>query len=193
MPNLNRVFLMGNLTRDPELRYTPGGMAVTDIGMATNRRIQDKSTGSWREEPTFVDITFWGRQAEVVCQYLSKGNPLFVEGRLQLDQWEDKQTGQKRSRIKVVGERMEFLGGTGSGGGGGQGQGGQQRNSGPPQQSNSQPSPQGGGFGASPESAPPMANPVSPPPTSDSSEPDRSPADSFYDPPAGEGPEDVPF
>ncbi len=177
MPNLNKVFLMGNLTRDPELRYTPGGMAVTDIGMATNRRVQDKSTGSWREEPTFIDITFWGRQAEVVCQYLSKGNPLFVEGRLQLDQWEDRQSGQKRSKLKVVGERIEFLGGGG------------QRGSGPPQQqSHSQGAPQGGGFGAAPQpqSGPPQSAPAP--------EPERSPAESFYDPPAdGEGPEEVPF
>ena len=117
MPNLNKVMLMGNITRDPELRYTPKGMAVTDIGMAVNRRY--KVENEVREEVTFVDITFWGKQAEVICQWMKKGKPLYVEGRLQLDSWDDKQTGKKMSRIKVVGEDFQFIGGKDAGSGGG--------------------------------------------------------------------------
>ena len=89
MPNLNKVQLMGNITRDPEVRYTPKGTAVTDIGLAINRNFSTDD-GERREETTFVDITFWGRQAEVIGEYMKKGRPLYVEGRLQLDQWEDK-------------------------------------------------------------------------------------------------------
>jgi single-strand DNA-binding protein len=111
MPNLNCVFLMGNLTRDPEVRYTPSGTAVAQFGLATNRRWKDRQSGEMREEATFVDVEMWGRQAELVGQYLSKGRPVFVEGRLRLDQWDDRNTGQKRSRLKVVGRRFEFLGG----------------------------------------------------------------------------------
>ena len=117
MPNLNKVMLMGNITRDPELRYTPKGMAVTDIGLAVNRKY--KVENEMREEVTFVDITFWGKQAEVICQWMKKGKPLYVEGRLQLDSWDDKQTGKKMSRIKVVGEDFQFIGGKDAGGGGG--------------------------------------------------------------------------
>jgi single-strand DNA-binding protein len=118
MPNLNRVFLMGNLTRDPEIRYTPSGMAVASFGLAVNRKWRDKSSGEMREEVTFVDIDAWGKQAELAGQYLAKGRPLFVEGRLRLDQWDDRATGQKRSRLKVVCDRFEFLG-TREGGAGG--------------------------------------------------------------------------
>jgi single-strand DNA-binding protein len=108
MPNLNKVMLMGNITRDPELRYTPKGMAVTDIGLAVNRRY--KVENEVREEVTFVDITFWGKQAEVVCQWMKKGRPLYVEGRLQMDTWDDKQSGKKMSRLKVIGEDFQFIG-----------------------------------------------------------------------------------
>lgn len=108
MPSLNRVLLMGNLTRDPDLRYTPNGTAVADMAIAINRKI--KSDGGDRDEVTFVDITLWGTLAETASQYLSKGRPVFVEGRLQLDQWDDKQSGQKRQRLKVVGEMIQFLG-----------------------------------------------------------------------------------
>jgi single-strand DNA-binding protein len=118
MANLNRVFLIGNLTRDPEVRYTPSGTAVAQFGLATNRRWKDRQSGEMREEATFVDIEVWGKQAELAGQYLSKGRPVFIEGRLRLDQWEDRNTGQKRSRLKVVGERFQFLGGRGEGGGG---------------------------------------------------------------------------
>ena len=120
MPNLNKVMLMGNLTRDPELRYTPKGMAVTDIGLAVNRKY--KVENEMREEVTFVDVTFWGKQAEVICQWMKKGRPLFVEGRLQMDSWDDKQTGKKMYKMRVVGEDFQFLGGKDSGGGGGDSQ-----------------------------------------------------------------------
>lgn len=118
MPNLNKVQLMGNLTRDPEVRYTPKGTAVTDIGLAINRTFSGDD-GERREETTFVDITFWGRQAEVIGEYMKKGRPLYVEGRLNLDSWEDKTSGQQRTRLKVVGENFQFLGGREDGGGGG--------------------------------------------------------------------------
>ena len=95
MPNLNKVQLMGNITRDPEVRYTPKGTAVTDISLAINRSF-NSDDGERREETTFVDITFWGRQAEVIGEYMKKGRPLYVEGRLQLDSWEDKTSGKQR-------------------------------------------------------------------------------------------------
>jgi single-strand DNA-binding protein len=126
MPNLNKVQLMGNITRDPEVRYTPKGTAVTDISLAINRSF-NSDDGERREETTFVDITFWGRQAEVIGEYMKKGRPLYVEGRLQLDSWEDKTSGQQRSRLKVVGENFQFLGGRDDAGGGGGGGGGQSR------------------------------------------------------------------
>jgi single-strand DNA-binding protein len=110
MANLNKVMLMGNLTRDPEVKYTPKGTAVTEIGMAINHFFTTEA-GEKREEVTFVDVTFWGRQAETVGQYLKKGRPIFVEGRLQLDTWDDKQSGQKRSKLRVRGESFQFLGG----------------------------------------------------------------------------------
>ncbi len=113
MANLNKVILMGNLTRDPEVRYTPKGTAVTDLGMAINRIGKDAG-GNRTEETTFVDVTLWGRQAELAGQYLVKGRPVMIEGRLQMDSWDDKATGQKRTKLKVVGENMQFLG---SGGG----------------------------------------------------------------------------
>jgi single-strand DNA-binding protein len=112
MANLNRVLLIGNLTRDPEVRYTPKGTAVADIGMAINRVIGSGSEeGERREEVTYVDVVLWGRLAEIAEQYLKKGRPVFIEGRLQLDSWDDKQTGQKRSRLRVVAENLQLLGG----------------------------------------------------------------------------------
>lgn len=110
MANLNRVLLIGNLTRDPDVRYTPKGTAVTEIALAVNR-IYSGEDGEKKEETTFVDVTLWARQAEIAGQYLKKGRPVFVEGRLQLDSWDDKQTGQKRSRLRVVAENLQFLGG----------------------------------------------------------------------------------
>jgi single-strand DNA-binding protein len=109
MANLNRVLLIGNLTRDPELRYTPKGTAVTEIGLAVNRSYSGED-GERKEETTFVDVTLWARQAEIAGQYLKKGRPVFIEGRLQLDTWDDKQTGQKRSKLRVVAESLQLLG-----------------------------------------------------------------------------------
>ena len=108
MANFNRVILAGNLTRDPELKYTPKGSAVARIGMAINRTWKSE-TGEQKEEVTFVDVEAWGRQAEVIAQYVKKGRPLLVEGRLKLDQWEDKNTHQKQSKLKVVLETFSFL------------------------------------------------------------------------------------
>lgn len=110
MSSYNRVILLGTLTRDPELKYTPKGTAIADIGLAINRTYT-ADNGEKREEVTFVDVTLWGRVAEIVGEYCKKGRPLFVEGRLQLDTWDDKQTGQKRSKLKVVGENIQLLGG----------------------------------------------------------------------------------
>ncbi len=110
MPNLNKVFLMGNLTRDPELRYTPSGTAVASFGIAINRRYRSQS-GEDREDTCFVDATAFARQAEVLSEYMSKGRPIFVEGRLNLDQWEDKQSGQRRSKLTVIIENFQFIGG----------------------------------------------------------------------------------
>ena len=117
MANLNKVMLIGNLTRDPDLKYTPGNQAVCEIGLAVNRKYRTKE-GEDREETTFVDCEAWGKQAEVLKQYMTKGKPLFVEGRLKLDTWEDKDGG-KRSKMRVVIENFQFLGAAGGGGGGG--------------------------------------------------------------------------
>jgi len=110
MSSLNKVLLMGNLTRDPDMRYTPSGMAVAQVGLAVNRKWRDTKTNEMREEVTFIEVDIWGKQAETANQYLRKGRAVFIEGRLKLDQWDDKQTGQKRSKLKVVAERMQFVG-----------------------------------------------------------------------------------
>ncbi len=115
MASYNRVILVGNLTRDIELKYTQGGTAVTDIGLAVNDR-RKTATGEWIDETTFVDVTLWGRTAEVASEYLSKGSPILIEGRLKLDTWET--DGQKRSKLRVVCDRMQMLSGGGGGGGG---------------------------------------------------------------------------
>jgi single-strand DNA-binding protein len=133
MANLNRVLLIGNLTRDPEVRYTPKGTAVTDIGIAINR-IYSGDDGEKKEETTFVDVTLWGRQAEVAQEYLKKGRQVFIEGRLQLDTWDDKQTGQKRSRLRVVAENMQMLGSRGDSEPGSTAPGTQRRTAPPPPQ-----------------------------------------------------------
>jgi single-strand DNA-binding protein len=117
MASYNKVVLVGNLTRDPQVRYTPSGTAVADIGLAVNRQWFDKQANQKKEETTFVDVTLWGRQAEVAGEYLSKGRSVLIEGRLQLDQWDDRESGQKRSKLKVVGESMQMLGSGGGGGG----------------------------------------------------------------------------
>jgi single-strand DNA-binding protein len=108
MANFNKVILAGNLTRDPELRYTPKGTAVAKLGLALNRSWKTE-TGETREEVTFVDVDAFGRQAEVLAQYLRKGRPILIEGRLKLDQWDDKQTNQKRSKLGVVLESFSFI------------------------------------------------------------------------------------
>lgn len=158
MASLNKVMLIGNLTRDPEIRYTPKGQAVTDIGLAVNR-IYSTESGEKREEVTFIDITLWGRTAEIVHQYCKKGRPLFVEGRLQLDTWDDKQTGQKRSKLKVIGDGIQLLGSRDSGGGGSDPGGSNQNYGGP---------------------SPPASRPATPPtpsPAPDSPPPDHDDED----------------
>lgn len=115
MASYNRVILVGNLTRDPELRYTPSGTAVSEIGLAVNDRV--KRNEQWVDEPTFVDVTLWERTAEVANEYLSKGSPVLIEGRLKLDTWE--KDGQKRSKLRVIASKMQMLSSGGGGGGGG--------------------------------------------------------------------------
>lgn len=166
MASFNKVILVGNLTRDPEVRYTPGGSAVADVGLAVNRTWYDKNANEKREDVTFVTVTLWGRTAEIAGEYLSKGRPVLIEGRLQMDTWQDKETGQNRSKLKVVGENMTMLGsGSGAPGGGGAGrppQGGPHHNQAPANQQYAQQEP--------------------------------TPDQSFYDsPPAGPPTDDVPF
>lgn len=118
MASFNRVILMGNVTRDIELKYLQSGTAVTEIGMAMNDRRKTQS-GEWVDDPVFVDVTLWGRTAEIASEYLSKGSPVFIEGRLKLDTWET--DGQKKSKLRVVGERLQLIGPRGDrprGGGG---------------------------------------------------------------------------
>jgi single-strand DNA-binding protein len=128
MASFNKVILLGNLTRDPEVRYTPKGSAVCDLGIAVNRQYTLDS-GEKREEVTFVDVVLWSRLAEIAGEYLKKGRPVFIEGRLQLDTWDDKQSGQKRSKLRVIGETMQLLGGRPPGAGGGGSEGGEPRSS----------------------------------------------------------------
>jgi len=146
MASYNKVILVGNLTRDPELRYTPKGMAIAKIGLAVNRNWTNEA-GEKKEEVTFVDVDIFGRTAENVAQYMKKGRPILIEGRLRLDQWDDKQTGQKRSKLGVVAETVQFLG-----------------------------SPTGGGSGEGGE-APRRSAPSAPAPSSPAAEPDMPPPD----------------
>lgn len=115
MANLNKVMLIGRLTRDPQLRYTPSGAAVADLGMAVNRYYKGQD-GNRQEEVCFIDVTVWGRTAENATEYLSKGRQVYVEGYLRLDSWEDKNTGDKRSKLKVVANNVQFLDSRGAGG-----------------------------------------------------------------------------
>lgn len=134
--NFNKVILLGNLTRDPETRTTPGGLQICKLGLAVNRVFSDKD-GNRREETTFVDVDVFGRQAETISRYMSKGRPILIEGRLKLDEWENQQ-GEKRSKMVVVCENFQFVGGRGDGEGGG-----------------------GGGYSSSPESSsPPRSRPA---------------------------------
>src|SRR3954451_5203484 len=123
MASFNKVLLMGNLTRDPQLKYLPSQTAVAEFGVACNRKFRT-AQGEDREEVTFVDITAFGKQAEVLNQYMTKGKTIFIEGRLEDDTWEDKNGGGKRSKLTVVVENFQFVGGRDDGGGGGGGQGG---------------------------------------------------------------------
>ena len=167
MPNLNKVMIMGNLTRDPEIKYTPKGMAIAHFGVAVNR-VWSNEAGEKQEEVTFIDIEMFGRKAEVVGEYFKKGKPIYVEGRLKLDSWDDKTSGQKKSKLKVVGETFEFLGSREGGGGGG---GGEQGESHGEPRSQSRPQQQ----------SRPQSRPASPPP--------RPPADPDLDAPE----DDIPF
>lgn len=118
MPNYNKVILMGRLTRDPEVRYSANGTAVTNIGLAVNRNWRNQD-GQTQEEVTFVDVTAFGKRGEAVGQYLKKGRPIFIEGHLRMDQWDDKQTGQKRSKLAIIMDAFEFIDSRGEGEGGG--------------------------------------------------------------------------
>lgn len=168
MASLNKVMLIGNLTRDPEVRFTPKGSAVCDMAIAVNRRYLNENTGERVEEVTYLDIVLWNKQAELAGQYLSKGRSVYIEGRLQMDTWEDKATGQKRSKIRIVCENMQFLSGPGGGGGpsgagasggyqGGDDEGGY--SSPPPQQQARRPAGNGGGGGGYQRPAPAQQRP----------------------------------
>ena len=141
MASYNKVLLMGNLTRDIELRQLPSGASIAAIGLAVNEKYKDKND-QWVERTNFIDCEMFGRRAEVMAQYLSKGSPVFIEGRLRLDTWQDKNDGSNRSKLKVVIENFEFVGG-GQGGGGGSGGGGGGRSAGPRRQTAGQ---QSGGY-----------------------------------------------
>lgn len=159
MANLNKVMLIGNVTRDPEIKYTPKGSAVTDLGIAVNRVFTPEG-GDKREETTFVDVTLWGRQAEIAGEYCKKGRSIYIEGRLQLDSWEDKASGQKRSKLRVVGENFQLLGPRpgGSGGTGGHSGGEEEYSERPPRREPSAGESGGGGFssGRSTAQQPPL-------------------------------------
>jgi single-strand DNA-binding protein len=174
MADLNRVFLMGRLTFDPELRYTPSGSAVTDLRMATSRSWTGKE-GDRKEETLYIDVTVWDRQAETCCQYLKKGSGIHVEGSLKMDTWDDKTTGEKRSKIKVQAERVQFLDRRGDAGGGGSEEGqappaardSQPRRGGPPSEGRGPANgPARGGYPA-PGNAPSRRPPAAPDPEED--------------------------
>lgn len=175
MANVNKVILIGNLTRDPEVRYLQSGTAVTEVGLAINRQWTDRNSNERKEETTFVDVTLWGRTAEIAGEYLSKGRQVYIEGRLQLDQWDDRETGKKRSKLKVVGETLQFLGSRGEGGGSGGGSGSKPHFN-QNQNSSSQNAGNTGG------NQPPKPQPAA-----------ADPAQSFYDSPPSPPDDDVPF
>src|SRR5512133_4362196 len=121
---VNRVILVGNLGKDPEVRYTSGGQAVASLRIATSRSWTDKASGQRKEETEWHDVEVWGKQAEQCGEYLAKGRQVYIEGRLKTDKWQDKQTNQERSKVKVVADTVRFLGGRGAGGGAAGGPGG---------------------------------------------------------------------
>lgn len=166
MASLNKVMLIGNLTREPEVRYTPKGSAVSDLGIAVNRTYVTDS-GEKMQETTYVDVVVWSRLAEIAGQFLHKGSPVFIEGRLQMDTWEDKATGQKRSKIRVVADNLQFLGRRegGDDNGGGpppQGGGGYASGGAPAPRQNFRPQGGGGGGGGGYGNPPPRQS--APPP-----------------------------
>ncbi|MFN9718008.1 MAG: single-stranded DNA-binding protein [Planctomycetota bacterium] len=167
MASFNKVILMGNLTRDPEVRYTTGGSAVCDISLAVSYNWTDRRTNERKEEVSFIEVTLWGRTAEIAGEYLAKGRPVLIEGRLQQDRWDDKETGQKRSKLKVIADGMQLLGGRPEGNSGGGNAGG------PPRAASPRPNSKGGDTFVDAAS-------------------DRTPDQTFYDdmPPGGD---DVPF
>ncbi len=146
MASYNRVIVMGNLTRDPEVRYLPSGQAVCDLGVAVNERV--KKDNEWVDQPTFLDVTFWEKQAETAGQYLRKGNPVLVEGKLRQESWNDKNTGEKRSKLKIIGDRLVRMGGKNDGAPGGapRASGGYEGGA---------PAPRSGGYSGGGEGAPP--------------------------------------
>jgi len=170
MASFNKVILLGNLTRDPEVRYTTGGSAVCDITLAVNYQWTDKRSNERKEEVSFIDVTLWGRTAEIAGEYLGKGRPVLIEGRLQQDKWDDKETGQKRSKLKVVADAMQLLGGKAEGVGGGGGNAAPRSNTGRPAAA---PTRSNDGYG-----------------DSDSG---RTPDQTFYDDMPPSGGDDVPF
>lgn len=178
MANFNKVILVGNLTRDPEVRYLQSGTAIAEVGMAVNRSWTDRSSNERKEETTFIDVTLWGRTAEIAGEYLSKGRQVLIEGRLQLDQWEDKETGKKRSKLKVVGEQLQMLGSRSDGGGGNRG-GGQAAAQSKPHFENRPPQ----------QAQQPVAQQQPAAQQSAASDP----AQSFYDSPPSTPDDDVPF
>jgi single-strand DNA-binding protein len=121
MANINRVVLVGNLTRDPELRHTPGGMAVCSLRLAVNTRRKDQASGQWTEKPNYFNVTVWGQQGENCAQYLAKGRPVAVDGRLEWREWEAQDGSGKREAIEIVADTVQFLGGRGEGEFGGAG------------------------------------------------------------------------
>jgi single-strand DNA-binding protein len=147
---VNKVILVGNLGKDPEVRYTAGGQAVANLRIATSRSWTDKQSGQKKEETEWHDVEVWGKQAEQCGEYLAKGRQVYVEGRLKTDAWDDKQTGQKRSRVKVVAETVRFLssGGRGAGAGAGPGAGASGAGRQAPPQDDS--GPPGGGYDEGP-------------------------------------------
>jgi single-strand DNA-binding protein len=156
MSSFNRVILMGNLTRDVEIKYLQSGTAVAEIGLAVNDRRKDSQTGQWIEEVTFVDCTLWGRTAEIAGEYLSKGSPVLIEGRLKLHQWETE--GQKRSKLRVVCENLRLVGSKG---------GGRSQPAGAPHYDESEYGGQAGDEGGARRNAPARATTAAPPPPDD--------------------------
>lgn len=179
MASLNKVMLIGNLTRDPEVRFTPKGSAVSDLGIAVNRTYVTDS-GEKMQETTYVDVVVWSRLAELAGQYLHKGSPVFIEGRLQMDTWEDKATGQKRSKIRVVADNLQFLGRREGGEDGGPPMGGGN----------------GGGYQqSSPQRPSNFTRPAGGPPQRQSPPPRQAQGDEFGDGPITDGLDDdeIPF